>query len=69
MMVWAENRLREDGRVGDIVQEKIINFDLDRLEAVILKVSGTELKAIEILGGVLGFVIGLIQAGIMIALR
>ena len=44
-----------------IVEEKVRAFDLDRLEQIIFEIASRELKAIELLGGVLGFLIGLVQ--------
>lgn len=50
-----------------LVEEKIIKFDLAKLEAIIYRISARELKSIEYLGGVLGFFIGLIQVAILLA--
>ncbi len=44
-----------------IVEEKVNNFSLERLEEVVRSVSAKELRHIEVLGGVLGFIIGFIQ--------
>lgn len=44
-----------------IIKEKIDNFDLDRLETIIYAIAARELKAIEIFGGILGFIVGLVQ--------
>jgi uncharacterized membrane protein YheB (UPF0754 family) len=48
-----------------IIQAKIEEFDVSRLESIIYGIASRELKAIEILGGVLGFVVGFIQLGIV----
>ncbi|MFZ5633302.1 MAG: DUF445 domain-containing protein [Bacillota bacterium] len=48
-----------------IVEERINEFSMDRIEQMVLTVSARELRHIEILGGVLGFLIGLVQAGIL----
>ena len=53
--------------VSQLVEQKVNDFDLIELESIILSLSSKELKYIEILGGVLGFAIGLIQ-GLMINL-
>ncbi len=62
-----------DGLVGkvssrlnfqDIVREKVESFELLQLEAIIYGICSKELKTIEILGGVLGFLIGLGQIGL-----
>lgn len=47
--------------ISKMVEQKINDFDLLELESIILSLSNKELKYIEILGGVLGFAIGLIQ--------
>jgi len=52
--------------VSEIVRAKIEAFDLSKLEAIIYEVSARELKTIEVLGGVLGFLVGLGQVGIMV---
>ncbi len=48
--------------IAQMVAEKIRAFDLATLEALILSISKKELQHIEVLGGVLGILIGLIQA-------
>lgn len=48
--------------VENLVENKLNQLDLGDLEAIILSISHSELKYIEILGGVLGSLIGLIQA-------
>jgi uncharacterized membrane protein YheB (UPF0754 family) len=48
--------------VRKMVEEKINSFDLAQIERMIYEISSRELKAIEYLGGILGFIIGLIQA-------
>ena len=54
--------------VSEIVRTKIERFDLSKLESIIYEVSSRELKTIEVLGGVLGFLVGLGQVAIMIVL-
>ena len=49
-----------------IIQGKIDAFDISRLESIIYSIASKELKAIEILGGVLGFIVGLIQLFIVL---
>lgn len=58
--------LSKDIQIRKIVTQKIIDFDLDQLEDMIRSVSNKELTFIEILGGVLGFIIGLVQVGIIL---
>ncbi len=60
---------RVEGRldIKAIVQSKVEAFDLTKLEAIIYEVTARELKTIELLGGVLGLLIGLMQVAIMVA--
>lgn len=52
--------------VSEIVASKIEGFDLTKLESLIYEISSRELKTIEVLGGVLGFLVGLVQVAIML---
>ncbi len=47
--------------VEKMVTEKVAAFSSDRLEALLLAVMTKEFRFVELIGGVLGFVIGLIQ--------
>ena len=51
--------------VGTIVEEHINQFEVQRLEKVVKSVAKKEFRTIEILGGVLGFVVGLLQLMIL----
>ncbi len=51
--------------VHRIVEEKVASFPIARLEALIIEVAAKELRSIEVLGGVLGALIGLIQAALL----
>lgn len=48
-------------QIADMVAEKIEAFDVMQLEEIIFSISKQELKHIEVLGGVLGVIIGLLQ--------
>jgi len=56
--------LKEDLDMERIVTEKVKAFSSDKLEEIIYNVMAKELRFVEILGGILGFMIGLLQAGI-----
>ncbi len=58
--------LEQHLQIRDIVSERIAQFDLDKLETLVKQVASRELRAIEWLGGILGFVIGLAQVGILL---
>ncbi len=47
--------------IYEIVEEKVLSFDMARLEELTYQLARTELKHIELLGAVLGFVIGIVQ--------
>ncbi len=49
-----------------IIRDKIMSYDLSKLESIIYNIADKELKAIEYLGGILGFVVGLVQLGIVL---
>lgn len=61
----AEERLRNEADIGRMVEEKVLAFDFDRLEKLVISVAARELRHIEVLGAVLGFLIGLGQAAVM----
>jgi len=58
--------LEEHLDMQTLVTDRIRSFDLEKLEQIILEISSRELKAIEIYGGVLGFIIGLLQVGLIL---
>ncbi len=47
--------------VEKIVTEKVANFSSDKLEEILLSIMQKEFRFVEIIGGVLGFLIGLLQ--------
>lgn len=56
------SHMREQVDVRAVVADKINALPLDDVEALVLSVARRELKQIEWLGALLGFVIGLLQA-------
>jgi uncharacterized membrane protein YheB (UPF0754 family) len=57
IMIGVEKNLN----FKDIVSSRIQGFDLSKLEEIVYRISAQELRAIEYLGGVLGFIVGLVQ--------
>jgi uncharacterized membrane protein YheB (UPF0754 family) len=47
------------------IEERIASFSLDKLEEIVMHVARKELRTIEVLGGVLGLLIGLLQMALM----
>jgi uncharacterized membrane protein YheB (UPF0754 family) len=54
-------KLERDIDIEKIVSQKVAAFSSDKLEQILFSIMKKEFKLIEILGGVLGFFIGLIQ--------
>jgi len=64
----GQEYLNNEIKVSQIVEDKVNDFDLDQLEEMIRGISSPEIRAIEILGGVLGLIIGIVQDGILLLL-
>ena len=60
-----ERAIEEGLDVQEIVTRKVEEFPVEKLEALILEVASKELRAIELLGGLLGALIGLGQAALL----
>ena len=58
-------------RVGDqidvkqMVYEKVLNFSIEKLEGILFSIMKQEFKFIELVGAILGFLIGIIQVGLI----
>lgn len=57
----------ESIRLSKMIEDRINRFEMEELERIAIKVVKAELRHIEILGGILGFMIGIFQ-GIFILL-
>ncbi|OSZ78889.1 DUF445 domain-containing protein [Chitinophagaceae bacterium IBVUCB1] len=57
---YADN-LSQKVDVEKMVTEKVANFSSDKLEEILTAIMSKEFRFVEIIGGVLGFVIGLVQ--------
>ncbi|MCP3919098.1 MAG: DUF445 family protein [bacterium] len=51
--------------VHELVESKVAAFPVERLEALVLEVASRELRSIEVLGGLLGIVIGFAQVAVL----
>ena len=54
-------------RLSKMIEDRINKFEMEELEKITIKVVRAELRHIEILGGILGFIIGIFQ-GVFILL-
>ena len=57
--------LHDDLNIQEFVEEKIRNFSVRKMEEITMNIATKELKTIEVLGGVLGLAIGVIQVVLM----
>jgi len=57
---YAE-KLKSEIDIKAIVYDKVVNFSSDKLEDILYSIMKKEFKFIELLGGILGFIIGLVQ--------
>lgn len=55
--------------IQEVVRSKIEAFELDRLEATVLELARTELRFIEVLGGVIGALVGLLFGALELLVR
>lgn len=60
------HKVIESVDISQMVEDKLNTYDFEKLEEMTLKIAKTELKAIEILGGVIGFFIGIVQGIIVL---
>lgn len=62
---YLKNRLATEMEarlpIRNLVETRIASFELEKLEEIINKIAAREFRAIETLGAVLGFIIGLLQ--------
>ncbi len=64
LMKKYAQQLEEDLDLERIVTEKVINFSSDKLEGLLYQIMAREFRFVEIVGAVIGFLIGLLQIGI-----
>ncbi len=66
VLMDVSEELTSEISISDLVEDKINSFDLTEVENIVLEVASRELGHIEIMGAILGFIIGLAQLGIVI---
>ncbi len=60
------SQLEHQLQIRAMVSKRIAEFDVDRLESLVLATAKNEFRAIELTGAVLGFVIGLVQVALLL---
>ncbi|MCX6338240.1 MAG: DUF445 family protein [Bacteroidetes bacterium] len=61
LMTNYMGQLEKELDLEKIVVEKVSNFSSDKLEEILLAIMSKEFRFVEVIGGVLGFLIGLFQ--------
>ena len=61
------NNLEKELDLEKIIIEKVTGFSSDKLEQILYDIMSKEFRFVEIIGGVLGFMIGLLQVFISLA--
>lgn len=66
LMKEYAGELKQQLDLEKIVTEKVAGFSSDKLESILTQIMAKEFRFVEILGGVLGFLIGLLQVAITV---
>lgn len=66
LMTEYAGELKQQLDLEAIVTEKVAGFSSDKLESILLQIMSREFRFVEIIGGVLGFLIGLVQVAITV---
>lgn len=53
-------------KISEMVEERINSFEIEKIEKLTMDIAKKELQHIEVLGGVIGFIIGIIQGLIVL---
>ena len=61
LMKSYAGHLQEELDLEKIVTDKVSSFSTDKLEAILYQIMSREFRFVEILGGVIGFIIGIVQ--------
>jgi uncharacterized membrane protein YheB (UPF0754 family) len=69
LMQHYAGQLKKELDLEHIVTEKVKLFSSDKLESVLQQIMAKEFRFVEILGGVLGFIIGILQVVITLVAK
>ncbi len=62
LMGDVKDKVVNETDLAYLVETRVSTFDMIQLEELVLQIAAKELKHIEVLGGILGFIVGLGQA-------
>ncbi len=60
----TSTQLEERLDISEMVRQKVETFSMDKLEDILFSIMKREFRFIELVGGVLGFLVGLFQAAV-----
>jgi uncharacterized membrane protein YheB (UPF0754 family) len=66
---FLAQQISDRSDIGALIHRNIMNFDYTRLEEIIESLAKNEFRYIERLGGILGFLIGMVQLLIVLLLQ
>lgn len=66
--IEISSHIEENIDIKKIIFNKIMSYDISKLEIIIRKIASKELKHIELLGAVIGFLVGLFQVCLILIL-
>ena len=61
LMKSYAGHLQEELDLEKIVTDKVSSFSTDKLEDILYQIMSKEFRFVEILGGIIGFIIGILQ--------
>jgi uncharacterized membrane protein YheB (UPF0754 family) len=62
-------KLQQDLDLEKIVTEKVANFSSEKLENILQQITQKEFQFLELVGGLFGFVIGIVQVAVALLLK
>lgn len=66
LIVQLRDEMQEEVNIQQIVEQKVAGFSIERLEGIVFEVMAKEFRFVELIGAVLGFMIGLLQVGLVL---
>jgi uncharacterized membrane protein YheB (UPF0754 family) len=61
--------LESDMDIEQLVEEKLLNYDIKNLETIVMGIARDEFRHIELLGAIIGFIVGLFQILLFVVLN
>lgn len=65
LIIKLREDMKQDVNIEKIVSEKVAGFNIEKLEGLVFEVMAKEFRFVEWIGGILGFLIGLVQVAVV----